>query len=64
MVWSLVRFHMCLWVSISKTFCNYSIGNILISPLLVIGVFWWARFLYVFVFFHFFSMKVVSIKNK
>lgn len=30
-VWSLVRFHVSLWVSISKTFCNYSIDNILLN---------------------------------
>lgn len=32
-VWPLIRFHVSLWTSISKTFCDYSIGNILLrSP--------------------------------
>lgn len=30
-IWSLVRFHVSIWVSILKTFCNYWIGSILYS---------------------------------
>lgn len=30
-VWSLVRFHVSLWVTISKTPCNYFIGIMLHS---------------------------------
>ena len=30
-VWSLIRFHVFLWASISKSFCNYSISDILLS---------------------------------
>lgn len=29
--WSLVRFHESLWASVSKLFCNYSLGNLLLS---------------------------------
>lgn len=30
-VWSLVRFHVLPWASVSKCFCNYSLDNILLS---------------------------------
>lgn len=30
-VWSTVRFHVMLWVSVSKLFYNYSLGNILLN---------------------------------
>ena len=39
--WSLVRFLMSLWDSVSKIFCNYLIGNILLrwSPFIWLGCF-------------------------
>lgn len=55
-IWSLVLFHVSLWVSISKTFCNYSTRyNFLELESLLVG---W-DFLYVHIFFHFFSMEAV-----
>ena len=30
-VWPLARFHVSLWTLVSKFFCNYSIGNIILS---------------------------------
>ena len=30
-VWSLVRFHVSLWSSVSKTFCKYAVSNIILS---------------------------------
>ena len=30
-IWSLIRYHVSLWASVSKKFCNYSIDNILLS---------------------------------
>ena len=30
-IWSLMRYHDSLWISNSKAFCNYSIGDILHS---------------------------------
>ena len=30
-VWFLARFHVSLWALVTNTFCNYSLGNILLS---------------------------------
>ena len=30
-VWPLAGFHVSLWASVSKAFCNYFLGNILLS---------------------------------
>lgn len=60
-VWSLVKFHVFLWILISKIFYNYSLDNILFN---------WSPFLMFFFFLlHpcillFFPMKVVSVLKK
>lgn len=30
-VWSLARFHVSHWALVSKTFCNYALGNIILN---------------------------------
>ena len=65
-IWYLVRFHVSLWASISKNFCNYSLGSILLSwsPFFVSGVVLVSKFfLYALVFFHFFLNESCFHKN-
>ena len=66
-VWSLVRFHISLWASISKTFCNYITLVTFYSVGLTFsrGVFVVLIFLYALEYFYFFSMKaIISIRKK
>ena len=64
-IWSFVRFLVSLWAFILKDFCNYSMGNILLSQspsfCRVVLV---TCFLYAFIFFHFFPMKIVDFTKK
>lgn len=63
-IWSLVWYHVSLWASNSKVFCNYSISIILHSwsPFLQrVLLFLW--FFVVLVFFHFFLMEVDFSSN-
>lgn len=53
-IWSLVRYHVSLWASISKAFCNNSLGVILHSSSPFCGLIFLSP-LYSFIFF---SMKV------
>lgn len=52
-VWSLLRFHVSLWESVSKTFCDYPLGSILARNPFFRGVLWtWFLWpLYYFIFF-------------
>ena len=56
-------YHVLLWASNLKAFCNYSLDVILHSwnPFLLWVLFFWADVLFALVFFHFFSTKMIFL---
>ena len=55
-IWSFARFNVSLWASVSKLFCNYSLGKILLSTLSLRKLFFflWACFFYLALYFFIF----------